>query len=86
VRINQDKQGNKRLFYECQLAILVSRCLACFACYLLIILRVQRKKGGKKNKGESSSSSPASLVQGKKKTLHNAVQNDTVWVFFINSG
>jgi len=38
------------------------------------------RKGEEKSRGRKSSSSPASRVQGKKKT-HTVVQNGTVWVF-----
>jgi len=49
------------------------------------------RERGREKSVKNSSSSPASHVQGKKKT-HGAFQNDTVWVssfllfFFYNSG
>jgi hypothetical protein len=37
---------------------------------------------GREKSVKKSSSSPVSHVQGKKKT-HSAIQNSTVWVFFM---
>jgi hypothetical protein len=47
-----------------------------------VFLGLSKKEGEKKNKGAKASASPASRVQGKKKT-RSVVQNGTVWVFFI---
>jgi hypothetical protein len=45
-----------------------------------------RRKGERRNAGERNLLLPLPLrVQGKKKT-HSAIQNDTVWGFFFNSG
>jgi hypothetical protein len=49
---------------------------------LSVFLGLSEKEGGEKNRGAKASSSPASRVQGKKKT-HIVVQNSTVWVFLF---
>jgi len=46
------------------------------------LFKLFQRKGEEKSRGRKSSSSPASRVEGKKKT-HNVVQNDTFWVFFF---
>jgi hypothetical protein len=46
------------------------------------LVSVFLKENAVENKGRISSSSPASRVQGKKKT-HSAVQNDTILGFFF---
>jgi hypothetical protein len=47
------------------------------------LVSVFLKKKGWKTEAENPSSSPASRVQGKKKT-HSAVQNKTILGFFFN--
>jgi hypothetical protein len=42
----------------------------------------EKKKKEVKSRGTKASSSPASRVQGKKKT-HSAIQNDIVWGFSL---
>jgi hypothetical protein len=47
-----------------------------------VFLGLSEKKKEVKSRGTKASSSPASRVQGKKKT-HSAIQNDTVWGFSL---
>jgi len=47
-----------------------------------VFLGFSEKKKEVKSRGTKASSSPASRVQGKKKT-HSAIQNDTVWGFSL---
>jgi hypothetical protein len=47
-----------------------------------VFLGLSEKKKEEKSRGMKASSSPASHVQGKKKT-HSAVQNSTIWGFSL---